>query len=183
MIMRRRIVFGLISASVVAGLPAAAAGTGPAEFLSDGDGRIVRRAADGSVVGTVATSGDRARWSPDGTRIAFRKRQEGGGEILVAEVGGEARRIWASAAIDTDVEELSWSPDGQLIAFIRAGSGGEDVFTVPAAGGSTRRLTTTAGSKSRLAWQPSGRLVLYEWQPGPLSKPSPARGSSTPRQR
>ena len=162
---RRRIVFGLLSALVVVGLPAVAAGTGPAEFLTDEGAGIVRRAADGSVVGTVAAKGYGAQWSPDGTHIAFRK--IGGGEILVAEVGGEARRIWASGAIDTYVQELSWSPDGQSIAFIRREPSGADVLTVPAAGGSTRRLTTTAGFKSRLAWQPRGRLVAYEWQPDP----------------
>jgi hypothetical protein len=160
--MRRRIAFGLISTLVVV-VPAVAAGTGPAEFLLDGGAVIVRRAADGSVVGTVAEHGYGAQWSPDGTRIAFRK--EGGREILVAEAGGEPRRIWASGAADTFVQELSWSPDGRSIAFIRLDPAGADVLTVPAAGGSTRRLTTTAGFKSRLAWQPSGRLVAYNWHP------------------
>lgn len=154
------------NALVVGGLPAAAAGTGPAEFLTGEGARIVRRTADGSVVGTVATNGYGAQWSPDGTRIAFGNRQEGGGKLLVAEVGGEAKPIWASGAYDTYVQELSWSPDGESIAFIRAGPGGQDdVLTVPAAGGSTRHLTTTAGSKHNLAWQPSGHLVSYEWQP------------------
>ena len=152
------------SALAVEGLSAAASGTGPAEFLSYDVGGIVRRAADGSVVGTVATSGARARWSPDGTRIAFTK----GGELLVSEVGGEAKRIWASGAIDIYVGELSWSPDGESIAFTRAGTGGEDVLTVPAAGGSTKSLTSTAGYKRNLAWQPGGRLVLYGWQSPPI---------------
>lgn len=56
-----------------------------------------------------------ARWSPDGSRIAFLSTRDGAPQIYVLDMGGgEARRI-------TDVKEgvanMAWSPDGKWFSF------------------------------------------------------------------
>jgi dipeptidyl aminopeptidase/acylaminoacyl peptidase len=59
---------------------------------------------------------DSPRWSPDGKKIAFISRREGGAQIWMMNLdGGEPRRI---TDISTETGGLCWSPDGQRLAFI-----------------------------------------------------------------
>lgn len=56
-----------------------------------------------------------ARWSPDGSRIAFLSTRDGAPQIYVLDMaGGEARKV-------TDVKEgvanMAWSPDGKWFSF------------------------------------------------------------------
>jgi dipeptidyl aminopeptidase/acylaminoacyl peptidase len=58
-----------------------------------------------------------ARWSPDGTSIAFYGKRANGEEAqvyLISNSGGEAKAVTHH---DTSVSRLSWSPDGKAIYF------------------------------------------------------------------
>ncbi len=57
-----------------------------------------------------------ARWSPDGTSVAFTGRVDGGRGIFVVspDPGDEPREITRHT---DDIDELSWSPDGGRIAY------------------------------------------------------------------
>ncbi|MCL4523949.1 MAG: S9 family peptidase [Acidobacteria bacterium] len=56
-----------------------------------------------------------ARWSPDGSKIAFLSSRDGGMQIyLIALEGGEATKL---TSISTGADNVQWSPDGKMLAF------------------------------------------------------------------
>ncbi len=56
-----------------------------------------------------------ARWSPDGSRIAFLSSRDGSMQIyLIALAGGEATKL---TSISTGADNMDWSPDGKMISF------------------------------------------------------------------
>ena len=56
-----------------------------------------------------------ARWSPDGSKIAFLSSRDGGMQIyLIALEGGEATKL---TTISTGADNIQWSPDGKMLAF------------------------------------------------------------------
>ena len=81
-------------------------------WLCDVDGGNARR---------LTWSGERnttARWSPDGTRIAFASdRGKGSGVYVLPLDGGEAREVTRH---NVAVGELAWSPDGTRLAYVAA---------------------------------------------------------------
>ena len=80
--------------------------------------------------------------SPNGEQIAFCDK----GSIYVAPVnGGEAERITPMAHYDYNPV---WSPDSKTIAFASNRYGNFDVFTVPATGGTPKRVTTNSVARS-----------------------------------
>jgi dipeptidyl aminopeptidase/acylaminoacyl peptidase len=67
---------------------------------------------------TRGGSDTRARWSPDGKRIAFLSERGGTPQVYsVALEGGEATRM---TSLPTGADNELWSPDGKTIAFISA---------------------------------------------------------------
>ncbi|CAN5405451.1 hypothetical protein BH20VER3_BH20VER3_07500 [soil metagenome] len=62
------------------------------------------------------------------------------------------------------------SPDGQEIAFtsnvdeVEATSTNNEVFTVPIAGGSPKKLSTSPGSDSTPLYSPDGRMIAWRSQ-------------------
>lgn len=81
------------------------------------------------VLGTP--SADRARWAPDGRRIAFLSDRENPlSKKDAAAVGDRLHQLWILSleggeaqpvtGVDGDIAEFRWSPDGQRIAFLLA---------------------------------------------------------------
>lgn len=61
---------------------------------------------------------DRARWSPDGSRVAFLSHTKNGAQLdVVAVPGGEPRVV---LKLTQDVIGYAWSPDGTRIAAVQA---------------------------------------------------------------
>ena len=89
------------------------------------------------------------------TQIAF---SFGDDLWTVGRDGGEARRLIASAGINTGPV---FSPDGTMIAYTGTVNGNADVYVVPAAGGEPRRLTYDPAPDVALAWTPDGKGVLF----------------------
>jgi tricorn protease len=89
------------------------------------------------------------------TSVAF----EYGGDIWVASrAGGEARRLTATPAIETDPH---FSPDGRWVAFTSNRSGMPQVWVTGADGGEPRRLTWYPLPSFARGWTPDGKEVLY----------------------
>jgi Tol biopolymer transport system component len=120
-------------------------------------GHVIARVADG--LGTVGS----ARWSPDGTLIAFTAR--GGGTC------GSAVQLWVVQPSGDGLHKLSecanypaWSPDSKHIVFIGnfsdAGSG--SVSTIDADGTGRRDLADwSSTSAAKLAWSPRNDRIAF----------------------
>jgi len=121
---------------------------------------FVRRVAGG---GLVRVTNDDARettprFSPDGDRIAFARREspDGTPEIrIVSTFGGDSQRVLDSAAAPV------WSPNGKELAFLHRAPNGTLELMIAGADGANARLLLRADSEFPFlrdpAWSPDGR--------------------------
>jgi len=100
-------------------------------------------------------------FSPDGSRIAFLREGRGDGDsgVFVKQVdGGRPLQLTRN---QHDLFPV-WSPDGATIAFSRE-ERTFSLFTVPAGGGSERKLDTGGVEPKRgeLDWSPDGKWIAF----------------------
>jgi Tol biopolymer transport system component/DNA-binding winged helix-turn-helix (wHTH) protein len=112
-------------------------------------------------------------FSPDGKQIAFfwNDPNPARGDLYVQLVGGE-KALRITHTNTGFVCCADWSPDGQQIVFARCDDSGGGVFSVPALGGSERKLTDVAclpfgvgisGESADVRWTADGKsLVLTD---------------------
>lgn len=104
-------------------------------------------------------------FSPDGTLVAFRQ-SDGGNHtgIYEAVVGGEK-----SIQLTNEPGDCcpTWSPDGRQIAFERYTEGNSvSIFTIPALGGTERRLYRGLDHMGGgLSWSSDGSLIAFTESP------------------
>lgn len=87
---------------------------------------------------------------------------------VVSRAGGQARRLTATATVETDPR---FSPDGSQIAFTATVAGNTDVYVVPTAGGDPTRLTYHPGVDCVRGWTPDGRRVVFGSSRGAVPTP------------
>jgi serine/threonine protein kinase/Tol biopolymer transport system component len=109
-------------------------------------------------------------FSTDGKQIAFEWDGEKGDNLdiyvkLVAE--GTPLRLTTDPASDRCP---AWSPEGRIIAFVRSNQGEQTIITIPALGGSERKLTTFKGIPY-VAWSPDGKnlAIAASEKPGAVT--------------
>ena len=101
-----------------------------------------------------------ARFSPDGSRIAFASLRSGTPEVWVAQRDGSGlQQVTSLGAAGVMLGE--WSPDGTRIAFEAAVSGNTDVYLVGADGGHLRRLTTEPSMDGVPSWSRDGQWIYF----------------------
>jgi Tol biopolymer transport system component len=101
-----------------------------------------------------------ARFSPDGSRIAFTSWRSGSPQIWIAgRDGSEPQQITSLDASAVFVG--GWSPDGATIAFDAVIGGNDDVYVVGADGGHLRRLTAEASVDGVPSWSGDGRWIYF----------------------
>ena len=101
-----------------------------------------------------------ARFSPNGTRIAFMSLRSGDPEVWVAGRDGSGlQQITSLGAPDLVVG--GWSPDGTRVAFDAAIAGNDDVYVVGADGGHLRRLTSESSADGIVSWSGDGRWIYF----------------------
>jgi predicted Ser/Thr protein kinase len=98
------------------------------------------------------------RWSPDGTRILFRRETQDQFEhYAVPALGGAPLRFPWSAT------DAAWSPDGERIAYATD----EGILVTPSGGGDVLRVTDTRvhqnadETPSTVAWSPDGTRLAF----------------------
>lgn len=99
-------------------------------------------------------------FSPDGTLVAFRQ-SDGGNHtgIYAAVVGGQK-----SIQLTNEPGDCcpTWSPDGRQIAFERFSQNSVSILTIPALGGTERRLYRGPDHLGGgLSWSPDGSLIAF----------------------
>jgi hypothetical protein len=117
--------------------------------VSDPDYSITLMTPEGEVIGLIEEPGRNllyARWSPDGTRLAYWSETADGAELVVSDSDGGNRRVVDSAG---EGWQLAWSPDGTRIAFLN----GLRVFCVDVASGETWPLTPSSLSFNAVDWR------------------------------
>jgi beta propeller repeat protein len=98
-------------------------------------------------------------WSPDWSKIAFRKTPNVAGGLYVLNADGTDE-----VCIATDTYWSSqpvWSPDGSRIAFCGDRSGTPDLYTVNADGSNAVLLGSQTSSDGSLSWSPDGSRIAY----------------------
>ena len=101
-----------------------------------------------------------ARFSPDGSRIAFVSFRSGGPELWVAGRDGSGlQQITSLGAPGLFVG--GWSPDGTRIAFEAAVDGNTDVYFVGTDGGRLHQLTAESSIDGVPSWSGDGQWIYF----------------------
>lgn len=99
-------------------------------------------------------------WSPDGTKIAFRKMLgEMNSEVFVADSDGSNQRNLSNhPAFDG---WPSWSPDGKQIVFASNRRANYQIFVMNADGSNVRLVANTEGRATEPRWSPDGKSIYF----------------------
>jgi eukaryotic-like serine/threonine-protein kinase len=139
-----------------------AAWAGPRRiWVTDSAGRNPQQVTGDSSEAIVHTV---PRWSPDGTKIVFRRIQKTKSDVVVVDVASKATR-WIT---NDNVTHLNpaWSPSGRFIYFTSSRGGGKNIWRVPVApvgvaAGAAEQLTTGAGDDVDLAVAPDSKRLAF----------------------
>ena len=130
-------------------------------WIADSAGRNPRQVTSDSSDAVIHAG---ARWSPDGTRLVFRRIEKTMSDILVTDLAAQrATSVTSDAALDLDP---AWAPDGRAIFFSSSRGGGLNVWRVPVgsdgqANGPLEQLTTGAGDDVEPVPAPDGRRLVF----------------------
>jgi TolB protein len=128
--------------------------------LGGPNGGIYVMAPDGTGVTRLTfESGDtHPAWSPDGSKIAFVRYQEGNAGIYVMNAdGSDPVRLTSGDASSSP----TWSPDGTRIAAARETSGNADIYVMDADGSNPMRLTEDPLREYTPAWSADGTKIAF----------------------
>jgi Tol biopolymer transport system component len=101
-----------------------------------------------------------ARYSPDGTKIAFGSTRTGPWEIWIAQGDGtNPVQLTFLGGPASGIKD--WSPDGRRLVFHDRGEGHGDLFTIAATGGVPQRLTTHPADDLTPSYSHDGRWIYF----------------------
>jgi TolB protein len=118
-------------------------------------------AASGAVT-ALTDDGENAElpsWSPDGTRIVFRKGTDAAASLHVLDV--ETRAAYPLLQDFGNVQSPAWSPDGNVVLFTSDQGGDDDLYTIDLVSRQIERLTNTQGGDGHGSWSPDGEWIAF----------------------
>lgn len=136
----------------------------PVEAISTNADLFVVSTAGGDAKRIVSSLGydGSPRYSPDGTRIAYRAQFRAGYEAdrwrLLVYDRKTGATVNLTETLDRHVEDFTWSADGRTIFFTASEGGRDPLFAVPALGGPIRKLAE--GTFADLQASPDGRSLI-----------------------
>jgi TolB protein len=143
-----RIAFGLERFSAVAGE------LGPA--------RLALLEVASRAVTVLTDDGENAgfpSWSPDGTRIVFRRWTDSASSLHVFDLGTNSSTLLLEGFGRVDFP--AWSPDGSAVLFTSDQGGDQDLYTIDVGSRHIERLTITPGPDAQASWSPDGQWIAF----------------------
>jgi Tol biopolymer transport system component len=102
---------------------------------------------------------DSARWSPDGSRLAFDSLRDGNFEIYVMNAdGSNPTRLTTDPGADI---QPSWSPDGSKIVFMSNRDINHQIYVMNADGSGHVNRSMNSFNESQPAWSPEGSKIAF----------------------
>ena len=102
--------------------------------------------------------------SPDGSRIAYTRDENGTSDLWVADING-GNPVNATESISAAVRAPSWSPNGLRIAFAGEEDGASSIYVLDAEAGTISAVS----SGSQPVWSPDGTRIAFANADGFLS--------------
>ena len=118
--------------------------------------------------GKPSTRATSARWSPDGSWIAFIAQETEREEIYLIRPDGQGLHRLTDTGYD--VFQFEWSPSGRQLAVVFNREGAFNLSLVDIETGSVIDLRTGPGMHSNPNWAPNGAFLTYEYE-SPLLPP------------
>jgi Tol biopolymer transport system component len=102
---------------------------------------------------------DYFRLSPDGTQVAFTRKQGGPMNTWTIPVsGGQAKQL----TFDSEMAGFpSWSPDGKWLAIEIKRKDDTHIAVIPSTGGTITQLTSSPGQSWPYSWSPDGDKIVF----------------------
>ena len=105
-------------------------------------------------------------WSPDGSRVAFVRWEDGNADIYVLrkskdgdwQDAPEVTRLTQHEAAD---RSPNWSPDARSLVFVSFQNGSGEIYSMMADGSKQRRLTNNGADDLTPDWSPDGRRIAF----------------------
>ena len=130
-------------------------------WVADTRGRNPRQVTSDSSEAVVHTE---PRWSPDGSKLVFRRIEKLKSDIAIVDAATQAvTRVTDDYVVDVDP---TWSPDGRSVYFSSSRGGGAQSLAGAARRRTARRtaleqLTTGAGDDVQASVHPDGRELAF----------------------
>jgi Tol biopolymer transport system component len=130
------------------------------------DGLYVRQLPAGDARRLAGGQCTSPTWAPDGTRLAFLRRDGQGQRLLVANITARGERSLLAAAPGETLEDPQWAPKGAWILFVRARNAAQrhsaELWLVDAGTTRKKKVDTLGSLPQRLqSWAPDARHFAF----------------------
>ena len=104
-----------------------------------------------------------AAWSPDGTRIAYLKKNENfGNDIWKLNLStGESSRLTHDGRVSHKWASIEWSPDGRFLSYTAGVDHEKDIWLMTPNGGQAQPITMDEYHDSWHCWSPDSKKIAY----------------------